>query len=175
MLTLLRRLYAGEAVFDFIGSRKRWYWVSVALLLICVGSFVFRGFNFGIEFSGGTTFQFRAVAAEPAQAQEAAEAAGAEVAATPQVVGGGGTRSILIRTGELTPAEQTTVQERAGVPLRPGSDRPGGQLVLGQRHHQRRRSAAWWSSWSRSASSSRSGSSGRWRSARSPRSSTTCC
>ena len=63
MLTLFRRLNAGEAVFDFIGSRKRWYWVSVALLLICVASFVFRGFNLGIEFSGGTSFQFRAVAA----------------------------------------------------------------------------------------------------------------
>ena len=110
MLTLMRRLNAGEAVFDFIGNRKRWYWVSVALLVLCVGSFIFRGFNLGIEFSGGTSFQFRAVAAEPAQAQEAAEAAGAEVASTPQVVGSGGSRQILIKTGELSPAEQTTVK-----------------------------------------------------------------
>jgi len=111
MLTLFRRLNAGEAVFDFIGSRKRWYWVSVALLLICVGSFVFRGFNFGIEFSGGTSFQFRAAAAQPAQVQEATEQAGAEVATAPQVVGSGGTRSILVKTGELTPAEQTRVKD----------------------------------------------------------------
>ena len=83
MLTLFRRLNAGEAVFDFIGSRKRWYWVSVGLLLICVGSFIFRGFNFGIEFSGGTSFQFRAAAAQPAQVQEVAEQAGAEVATPP--------------------------------------------------------------------------------------------
>jgi preprotein translocase subunit SecF len=110
MLTLMRRLNAGEAVFDFIGSRKRWYWVSVALLLICVGSFVFRQFNLGIEFSGGTSFQFRAVAAEPAEVQEVAEAAGAEVASTPQVVGTGTTRSILVKAGELTPAEQTAVK-----------------------------------------------------------------
>ena len=45
MLTLMRRLNAGDAVFDFIGSRKRWYWVSVALLLLCVGCFDLRGFN----------------------------------------------------------------------------------------------------------------------------------
>ena len=110
MLTLMRRLNAGDAVFDFIGSRKRWYWASVALLLICVGSFVLRGFNLGIEFSGGTSFQFRAVAAEPAEVQDVAEAAGAEVASTPQVVGSGGTRSILVKAGELTPAQQTTVK-----------------------------------------------------------------
>ncbi len=111
MLTLFRRLNAGEAVFDFIGSRKRWYWVSVGLLLICVGSFIFRGFNFGIEFSGGTSFQFRAAAAQPAQVQEVAEQAGAEVATPPQVVGSGGTRSILLKTGELPPAEQTAVKD----------------------------------------------------------------
>src|SRR5829696_8370381 len=111
MLTLLRRLNAGEAVFDFIGNRKRWYLVSAALLLLCIGSFVFRGFNLGIEFSGGTSFQFRAASVQPAAAQQAAEAAGAEVATTPQVVGNGGTRSILIKTGELTPAEQTRVKD----------------------------------------------------------------
>jgi preprotein translocase subunit SecF len=98
-IRLLRRLNSGEAVFDFIGSRKRWYWVSVALLLLCVGSFVFRGFNFGIEFSGGTSFQFRAASAQPAQVQQAAEQAGAEVATPPQVVGSGGSRSILVKTG----------------------------------------------------------------------------
>lgn len=111
MLMLFRRLNAGEAVFNFIGSRRRWYLVSAGLLLICVGSFVFRGFNLGIEFSGGTSFQFRAAAAEPAQVQEVATGAGAEVAAPPQVVGGGGTRSILLKTGELTPTEQTTVKD----------------------------------------------------------------
>jgi preprotein translocase subunit SecF len=111
MLTLMRRLNAGEAVFDFIGSRKRWYLVSLALLLICLGSFVFRGFNFGIEFSGGTSFQFRAAQAQPAEVQEVAEQAGAEVPSPPQVVGTGGTRSILVKAGELSPQEQTRVAD----------------------------------------------------------------
>ena len=61
------RLNRGEAVFDFIGHRKRWYWSSAVLLLLCVGSFVFRGFNFGIEFDGGTQFQFPATTAQPAR------------------------------------------------------------------------------------------------------------
>ncbi len=110
MLKLLRRLNAGEAVFDFIGARKRWYVASAILLVICVGSFVFRGFNFGIEFSGGTSFQFKAAAVQPAQAATVAEQAGATVASPPQVVGAGGTRSILIKSGELSSPEQTKVK-----------------------------------------------------------------
>ena len=31
-----RRLNAGEAVFDFIGKRRRFYWISAVLLLLCV-------------------------------------------------------------------------------------------------------------------------------------------
>jgi preprotein translocase subunit SecF len=110
MRRLFRRLDSGEAVFDFIGSRKRWYAVSAVLLLLCIGSFVLRGFNLGIEFEGGTSFQFRAASAEPADVQRVAEQAGAEVPSTPQIVGAGGNRSILLKTGELAPAEQTKVQ-----------------------------------------------------------------
>ncbi len=111
MRRLFRRLDSGEAVFDFIGSRRRWYLVSALLLLLCLGSFLFRGFNLGIEFAGGTSFQFRAASAQPAEAQEVAEQAGAEVPSTPQVVGAGGTRSILIRAGELSTEQQIRVSE----------------------------------------------------------------
>jgi preprotein translocase subunit SecF len=110
MLTLFRRLNAGEAVFDFIGKRKRWYWVSAVLLLLCVGSFVFRGFNLGIEFSGGTSFQFNASTAQPAEVQQVAEQAGAQVESTPQIVGAGGQRQVLLKAGELSPAQQTSVK-----------------------------------------------------------------
>ena len=110
MLSVFHRLNAGEAVFDFIGHRKRWYWVSAVLLLLCVGSFIFRGFNFGIEFDGGTQFQFKAATAQPAEVQQVAEQAGANVENTPQIVGAGSTRSIVVKAGELTPAEQDKVE-----------------------------------------------------------------
>jgi len=66
------RLYRSEVNYDFIGKRKRWYAISGALLLICVLSFAVRGFNWGIEFRGGTTFQFPAAnIAALADAQDA--------------------------------------------------------------------------------------------------------
>jgi preprotein translocase subunit SecF len=110
MISLFRRLDAGEAVFDFIGKRKRWYWVSAVLLLLSITSFIVRGFNFGIEFDGGTQFQFRATTAQPADVQSVAEQAGADVQNTPQIVGAGGNRSILVKAGELSAPEQTKVK-----------------------------------------------------------------
>src|SRR3569623_2014986 len=110
MLSLFRRLNAGEAVFDFIGKRKRWYTISALLLLLSIGSFVVRGFNFGIEFDGGTQFQFKASTAQPAEVQQVAEQAGAEVPNTPQIVGSGGTRSIIVKAGEMSAPDQTKVK-----------------------------------------------------------------
>ena len=42
MISIFRRLDAGEPVFDFIGKRKRWYWVSAVLLLLSITSFIVR-------------------------------------------------------------------------------------------------------------------------------------
>ncbi|MFL6114969.1 MAG: protein translocase subunit SecF, partial [Catenulispora sp.] len=110
MLSLFRRLNAGEAVFDFIGKRKRWYTISALLLLLSIGSFVVRGFNYGIEFDGGTQFQFKAASAQPAEVQQVAEQAGADVQSTPQVVGAGASRSVVVKAGELGASDQTKVK-----------------------------------------------------------------
>jgi len=58
-MSLFGRMYRGEVNIDFVGKRRRWYAISGALLLICVLSFVLRGFNWGVEFRGGSTFTFR--------------------------------------------------------------------------------------------------------------------
>ncbi len=57
-MSVWTRLYRGESRINFIGHRKRWYLASLILILICVVSFVVRGFNYGVEFKGGSTFTF---------------------------------------------------------------------------------------------------------------------
>src|SRR5690242_12401852 len=52
------RLYTGTGAFDIVGKRKRFYLFFAALVLVCIGSMVLRGFNLGIEFQGGTQVQF---------------------------------------------------------------------------------------------------------------------
>jgi preprotein translocase subunit SecF len=104
----LGRLYRGETRIDFIATRRRWYLASGVLLLICLLSFVFRGFNVGVEFKGGTQFQIKAAGTSltPKQVENAFSAAGTTPADPATEVGSGGTRQIVVKTKTLNPTEQ---------------------------------------------------------------------
>ena len=56
----MRTLYRGETQLQFIAHRRRWYFASLIILIVSCISFVVRGFNYGIEFAGGTQFQIQA-------------------------------------------------------------------------------------------------------------------
>jgi preprotein translocase subunit SecF len=107
MSSFLSKLYRGETRLDFVGTRKRWYLASGILVLICVLSFVFRGFNEGVEFKGGSTFQIPAAGTSitTGEAETAFNTAGFTPAEAPQSVGSGGNRKIVVNTKTLTPAE----------------------------------------------------------------------
>lgn len=45
--------------FDFIKNRKIAYTISAVIILVGLISIIFHGFNFGIDFSGGTLLQLR--------------------------------------------------------------------------------------------------------------------
>ncbi len=97
----LRRLYRGDTNMDFIGPRKRWYLASAVIVLICLASIVFRGFNFGIEFAGGNQYQVPVKAGPTlAQMRGAVEGVGVTVSSS-QVAGSGGSQTYVIRTEKL--------------------------------------------------------------------------
>jgi preprotein translocase subunit SecF len=100
-MSTLGRLYRGETKIDFIGHRKRWYIASALLLLICLGSIVFRGFNYGVEFAGGNSFQ---APVKPGisvtEVQNAIQASGVEVQSA-QIAGNANTKQYLIKTADL--------------------------------------------------------------------------
>jgi preprotein translocase subunit SecF len=95
--SLAHRLYNGEAGLDVVGHSRLIYKITAVVLLVCVVSFVVRGFNFGIEFAGGDSFQLPGTSAQLQQVQNAAQDAGAQVSSA-QIVGG---NSILLRTGQM--------------------------------------------------------------------------
>src|SRR5256886_6705649 len=110
--SLWSRLYRGETNFYFIGHRKKWYLSSAIVVLICLASIVFRGFNFGIEFSGGNEYQvpFRS-GTTLSQMRGVVENAGVKVASA-QTAGSGAAQTYVIRTEKLGDQRAETPQNR---------------------------------------------------------------
>jgi preprotein translocase subunit SecF len=102
---LLNRLYTGTGAFDIVGRKRVWYIAFSVLVLICIGSIVFRGFNLGIDFTGGTQIQFpAATAAAPADVEAVRAVYERVIGHEPEAVqsaGTGGSASILIRSETL--------------------------------------------------------------------------
>jgi preprotein translocase subunit SecF len=110
------RLYTGELSIEFVGRRKLWYAISVAILIVSVLAVLIRGLNFGIEFRGGAEFR---VPAAQCSVEQARDAAGALTESEPvvQTLGNGDLR---VQTEALTEGEPDQVRsalaETCGVP-----------------------------------------------------------
>jgi preprotein translocase subunit SecF len=112
---VLTRLYTGTGAFDIVGRRKLWYLVFGALVLICLLSMVFRGFNLGIDFTGGTQIQFPArSAAAPADVETVRgvfeRVIGTEPAAV-QTAGVGDSATVLVRSEALDPTQLVALKQ----------------------------------------------------------------
>jgi preprotein translocase subunit SecF len=99
------RLYLGEIGYDFIGRRKVWYAVSAALILICLGSMIFRGFNLGVEFAGGERFRSPGAVSQLEEVTQAVEDAGAVVTSAQAV----GDNQLVVITADLSEAQSGEV------------------------------------------------------------------
>ncbi|WP_053717481.1 protein translocase subunit SecF [Saccharothrix sp. NRRL B-16348] len=120
---VFQRLYVGNGAFDIVGKRKRWYVVFGVILLICILSIVFKGFNRGIDFTGGTRVQMPAVSSSGPISIEAAKesfekALGKEPAAT-QTVGTGDSATIQIRSETLNADQVLKLKTTLNEDLKP--------------------------------------------------------
>ena len=107
-----RRLYNGETTIDFSGRRWWGFGVSIALLVITIGSLIFQGLNLGIDFKGGVAWE-APVKGELTvdSAREVLEANKIETAnAKIQILGSGEAERIRIQVGEQTPEVRDAVQ-----------------------------------------------------------------
>jgi preprotein translocase subunit SecF len=104
-------LYTGERSVDFIGKRRIWLSIAALLMLLAVAVPFIRGggdfgagFNFGIEFRGGSQFQVAAASSnDTAIAEEAVASVVPDAVARATTVGDAGVR---VQTDQLT-EEQT--------------------------------------------------------------------
>lgn len=109
-MSLAGRLYRGDTDIDFVGRRRVWFAISALLLLVSIGSIVFRGFQFGIEFQGGNTFQIPASSTTLTRFEAAVRATGTQVA-TAQQAGAGSQQTLVIKTPELPQAKSNQVKQ----------------------------------------------------------------
>ncbi len=114
--SFFHRLYVGTGAVDIVGSRKRWYVFFALLLLVCIGSMIFRGFNVGIEFEGGTQIQLPAHGSHGQITQDQViksfNTALGEAPAETQTVGTGNASTIQTRSETLTADQVAKVKKQ---------------------------------------------------------------
>lgn len=113
--SIFRRLYVGTGAFDVVGKRKRWYIFFGALVLVCIASMGIKGFNFGIDFEGGTQIQMPANGKNGQITEQQAKDVFAEALGRPadeaQKVGSGVSSTIQLRSDTLDAAEVSKIKQ----------------------------------------------------------------
>jgi preprotein translocase subunit SecF len=93
-----------------MATRKVWYGLSVAMMLVCFAAFWFKGLNLAVDFTGGVTVPVTfEKPAEVDRLREALEAAGFQ---EPQVTTFGSSREVVIRLHPLPGLESQAIRER---------------------------------------------------------------
>ncbi len=92
---------------DLMKYRNTYLWLTAALLIVAVLGMVVRGFNFGVEFTGGRVIEFATSQdLSVAQARTQVENAGFPTA----VVQESNQQDITVRTSNITDAEVTRIR-----------------------------------------------------------------
>jgi preprotein translocase subunit SecF len=103
------QLYSGQRSVDFVGRRKFFYLIALAMLVLSIVIPLSRGgFNFGIEFKGGSEYR---VSASKVNSTIAAEGAVHKVVANIQVnTTRVGTDTIRVQTPQLSDTQSEKVR-----------------------------------------------------------------
>jgi preprotein translocase subunit SecF len=101
------RVYRGETKFDFVGRRRWWYAMSGLIIVAGLASFGVKGFNWGIDFKGGTSWEVPAHSASVSEVTDAVKNAGVS-GATVQILGRGSSANVQVQA-DLT--KQSAAQQ----------------------------------------------------------------
>jgi len=107
-VSIVGRLYRSEHHFDFPAMWRRGLVVSLVLVLLGVGSLAVRGLNLGIEFEGGTAWEFEAPTVSVGDTRDALAGTGAATGKIQTV----GAESIRVRADVEDPVEVGEITAR---------------------------------------------------------------
>jgi len=97
-IPMTAKLFSGSN-FDFINQRKRFYIVSLAVIVIGVGFMVTKGFGYGVDFEGGRSYVVRFD--KPVQTDQAREVLYKAFQKSPDVKVYGSSNQLKITTGYM--------------------------------------------------------------------------
>jgi preprotein translocase subunit SecF len=103
-------LYTGARSFDFVGKRKIWYTIAVVMVVLSILIPVVKGgFNFSIEFRGGSQFQISQVqSTDTTKAQSAVASVVPNAVSHVSVVGN---NAVRVQTDQLSDTQTKAVAD----------------------------------------------------------------
>jgi preprotein translocase subunit SecF len=113
--SVFRRLYRGQTRFDFVGRRRWWFLISGIIIVAGLISFSVRGFNFGIDFKGGSSWSVSAPGVSQTTVVNAVEAAGL-TQPTVEILGGK-TVQVQADLNALSAAKRSAISARVQAAL----------------------------------------------------------
>jgi preprotein translocase subunit SecF len=125
------RLYRGETSFDFVGRRRLWYLISGLVIVAGLVSMGTKGFNFGIDFKGGQSWEVPALNASASTVQNAVQAAGVP-GPTIEFLGTGGNKKVQVEAdlNKLSAAQKASVEQAVSAALGRISNTPASQVTF---------------------------------------------
>src|SRR5512139_88209 len=120
------RLYTGTGAFEVVGRRKLWFTVSGVIIAIAIASIAIRGFNFGIDFEGGTKVSFPR---GQATAQQVEDVFRTTLSTEPEqvvIVGNGASATVQIRSETLSNDQTAKLKDALAKEFNP----PGGAQAI---------------------------------------------
>ncbi|HXQ58606.1 MAG TPA: protein translocase subunit SecF, partial [Acidimicrobiales bacterium] len=127
------RLYRGETSFDFVGRRRTWYLISGIIIVLGIVSMGTRGFNFGIDFKGGQSWEVSAANANitAASVQSAMQSAGVSDPIV-EFLGTGGNRKLQVEAdlNKLSTAQKQSTEQAVDKALGRLSDTPATEVTF---------------------------------------------
>ena len=103
--SLFTRLYTGTGAFGIVPHRRRFYAITAVIVAVCLASILFRGFTFGIDFTGGTKLTMPAGDVDKDRVAVVVQDAIGDEVQTAQIVGAGAARMVEVETRFLTSDE----------------------------------------------------------------------
>lgn len=103
--SLFNRLYTGTGAFRIVQNRRAYFILTGAIVAICLASIIFRGFSFGMDFTGGTKLTMPAGDVDTDRVAAVVEESIGQEPETVQIVGSGAARIVEIETTFLTTEE----------------------------------------------------------------------